>query len=99
MRSLEAGLSPTYPGVAERLLACCREYRRRVEGLDVLKTDIWWAASQISVSEERVLREFLQQAEGRLDMIQFRADESEVGPSSLEVVATIEARLVSYLAG
>lgn len=92
-------MSPIYPDVAERLLARCMEYGRGVAGLDVLKTDVWWAASQISVPEERALREFLQQAEGRLDMIQFTVNESEVGPASFEVVASIEARLVPYLAG
>ena len=88
---------PTYPSVAERLLAHCREYRQGKEDLATLKAEIWSAASQVSIPEERALREFLQQAEGRLDMIQFTVDEVEVQRASLEVLETIEARLMAYL--
>lgn len=91
-------MDPTYPGVAERLLTHCRRYRHGSEELESLKAEIWSAASQVSIPEEHELREFLQQAEGRLDMIQFTVDESELKDAVLAISKTIEARLVSYLA-
>lgn len=90
-------MAPTYPAVAQTLLTHCRKYRQGEVDLEILKGEIWSAASQVSIPEERALREFLQQAEGRLDMIQFTVDEAEVERASLEIVEAIEARLVAYL--
>lgn len=92
-------MAPTYPAVAQHLLALCRRYLQGIEDLETLKAEIWSAASQVSIPEERTLREFLQQSEGRLDMIQFTVDGPEVRRASMEVVGAIEARLVAYLTG
>ncbi|GAA1816009.1 hypothetical protein [Agromyces neolithicus] len=83
--------------MAVQLLVRCREYRHRELDLDALKSEIWSAAAQIVVPDERVLRGFLQKVEGKLDMLQFTVDEPEIRQASLEVVAVIEARLASYL--
>jgi hypothetical protein len=91
-------VAPSYPAIAENLLAHCRKYRHGVEDLKSLQAEVWSAASQVSIPEERALREFLQQAEGRLDIIQFTVDEAEVERASLETVEAIEGRLSAYLA-
>ena len=54
---------------------------------------------EISIPQERAIRDFLQHAEGRLDMIQFTVDVEDVHQAALVAVTTIEARLSSYLAG
>ena len=54
---------------------------------------------EISIPQERAIRDFLQHAEGRLDMIQFTVDVEDVREAVLVAVAPIEARLLSYLAG
>lgn len=91
-------MAPTYPDVARRLLVCCSAYRAGVDGLESLKSAVWGAATEISIPQERELREFLQRAEGRLDMIQFTVDAENIREETFAVVAEIEARLLSYLA-
>ena len=91
-------MAPTYPALAEHLLNQCRKYRHGDIDLEILKAEIWSAASEVSIPQERALREFLQQAEGRLDMIQFTVDEAAVEQASQQIVETIEERLIAYLA-
>ena len=92
-------MAPTYPEVALRLMASCYEYRNGDDGLEILKVAVWSAAREISIPQERALRDFLQQAEARLDIIQFTLDAEDVREAALVAVTTIEARLSSYLAG
>lgn len=92
-------MAPAYPEVALRLLACCSEYRNGDDGLEILKAAVWSAAREISIPRERTVRDFLQQAEARLDIVQFTVDTEDVREAALVVVTTIEARLSSYLVG
>lgn len=91
-------MTPAYVDVVDRLLACCTEYREHKVGLEGLKAAVWATAREMSNPEERDMHEFLQRAEGRLDMIQFTVDAADVWGASIEVAATIEARLLAYLA-
>lgn len=91
-------MAPTYPAVAQHLLVLCRRYLEGKEDLETLKAEIWSAAAQVSIPEERTLREFLQRYEGRLDLIQFTVDGPEISRASMEVVGAVEALLVAYLA-
>lgn len=59
-----------YPTAASALLRQRREYREQRLGLDELKAAIWDAVQTIVAVEERLVRDFLQSAEGRLDMIE-----------------------------
>lgn len=92
-------MTPAYPEVALRLLACCSEYRNGDDGLEILKAAVWSAAREISIPQERAVRDFLQQAEARLDVLQFTVDADDVREAALVVVTTIEASLSSYLVG
>ena len=92
-------MAPTYPESALSLLASCSEYRNGDCDFEVLKAAVWRAAMEISLPQERAIRNFLQHAEGRLDMIQFTVDVEDVSEAALVAVAVIEARLSSYLAG
>lgn len=92
-------MAPTYPEVALRLMASCYEYRNGDDGLEILKAAVWSAAREISIPQERALRDFLQQTEARLDIIQFTLDAEDVREAALVAVTTVEARLSSYLAG
>ncbi len=91
-------MAPTYARVAQHLLACCSEYREGDGGLEALKSAVWNAAGEVRLPEERSLRDFLQRAEGQLDMIQFTVGADDVRAAVLEVVMALEARLRSYLA-
>jgi hypothetical protein len=92
-------MGPIYPAVAEELLSRCQEYRTHRRELESLKQDIWSAAAQISVPQERFIRDFLQRAEARLDIVQFTVDESQVRSASMEIVDEVETQLTAYLAG
>ena len=92
-------MGPTYPAVAEALLSRCEECRTHGRELEVLKQDIWSAAAQISVPQDRVIRDLLQRAEAQLDMVQFTVDESQIRSASTEIVDEIETQLAAYLAG
>ena len=92
-------MAPTFPESALCLLASCSEYRNGEYDLEVLKAAVWRAAMEISIPQERAIRDFLQHAEGRLDMIQFTVDVEDVREAALGAVAAIEVRLSSYLAG
>ena len=95
----EADTALTYPEVALRLMASCSEYRNEDDGLEILKAAVWSAAREISIPQEGAVRDFLQQSEARLDIIQFTLDAEDVREAALKAVTTIEARLSSYPAG
>jgi hypothetical protein len=82
-----------YPDVLRRLLEATRVYRRREMQLATYKAVLWQAAEDIVAVEERSLREFLQAAEGKLDVIQFTTDEAELFNATLPTLESMEERL------
>lgn len=40
-------------------MASCYEYRNGDDGLEILKVAVWSAAREISIPQERALRDFL----------------------------------------
>lgn len=82
-----------YPEVLRSLRDLCHRYRQGLVDIDELKAGIWSAAGQIVHVEERALREFLQSADGKLDMMQFTVDEASVFGESLKIVSAIERKL------
>lgn len=75
------------------LLGQIDRFRRSDLSLDDLKSAIWEAARIVSAHEERALRDALQQAEGRLDMIQFAVDEPGVRAEALKILDAVEAQV------
>lgn len=75
------------------LLVQIDRFRRSDLSLDALKSAIWEAARVVSSHEDRALRDALQQAEGRLDMVQFTVDESGARVEALKILDTLEARV------
>jgi hypothetical protein len=86
-------MATLYPEILLNLKRACERYRGRSLSLDDLKALVWEAASTIVTPQERELRDFLQWAEGQLDMIQFTTDDAGVFARSLEIVGRLEAKL------
>lgn len=87
-----------YKSAAAALIDSCNAYRDREMTLPALKARVWEAAQSIVAIEEKALRSFLQQAEGRLDMVEHTRDEDEVFAATLRIVREIEDELRAYLA-
>ena len=94
-----ADVAATYPEVARSLLERCAEYRQQVIDLAALKATVWAAANEIVIPQERETHDFLQRAEGRLDMVEFTVDDEQSFPATIEIVREIEERLTRYLDG
>lgn len=92
-------MSPTYPDVASRLLEVCDMFRRGQVELAGLKAAVWSASGEIALPQERPLREFLQHAEGRLDMAEFTVDDDELPKVLDDILLEVEAELRRYLLG
>lgn len=75
------------------LLERIDRFRRSDLSLDDLKSALWEAAQAVSSHEERELRDALQQAEGRLDMIQFTVEEPGIRSEALKILDAVEARV------
>jgi hypothetical protein len=95
------GTSPKYernqitdplPGRSRPLVTPSRNLIGALD-LDGLKALVWEAASTIVAPQERQLRDFLQWAEGQLDMLQHTTDDAELFARSLEIVGRLEAKL------
>jgi len=84
-----------YQKELKNLLADCERYRRNHLGTEELKSSLWQTARTITDTEEQELRNFLQQAEGELDMIQFTCE--DMSGESLRVVSGITERIMPML--
>jgi len=91
-------MATQYVVVLTALLQQIDTFRRGDLSLDALKSAIWETARQLSSHEERALREALQQAEGRLDMIQFTVEDRIVRVEALKIVDTIETWVKAVVA-
>ncbi|MBX3375132.1 MAG: hypothetical protein KF817_14985 [Phycisphaeraceae bacterium] len=85
-----------YPDQVRAVLKACLAYQDGNVDLDELKARIWEGAQAVVAVEEAEFRRFLQSAEGKLDVIQFTAE--DVRDSALDVVRKIEARVRAHLA-
>jgi hypothetical protein len=72
--------------VLRQLIAKIEEYRAGATDLDDLQASLWGAAQSLTSREDRQLREQLQDAEGRLELIRFTT------PSE-----SIETRVCTFL--
>jgi hypothetical protein len=86
-------MATLYAEALAGLLERIDRFRRSDLSLDDLKSAIWEAARVVSSHEERALRDSLQQAEGRLDMIQFTVEEPGVRIEALKILDAVEARV------
>lgn len=83
-------MATNYPQILNEVERACGEYRRKAQTLDELKATLWRAASEVVAHEERSLRDFLQWAEGQLDMIQYTTDDAKLHGQTLEIVERVE---------
>jgi hypothetical protein len=79
-----------YPQAVARARTACLDYRARRIGIEQLQTAIWSTSQEIVAVEEKELRRFLQNAEGRLDMLRFTVDQALLFERTLELVGEIE---------
>jgi hypothetical protein len=91
-------IAPTYPEAAQNLLNTCQDYRLRLLSLESLKRIVWGTALEVVDVEERATRDFLQAAEGKLDMLEHTIDEERLFDATLPVVSEIEEQMARYLA-
>lgn len=84
-----------YQEELKNLLTACERYRRNHIGAEELKNSVWQTARAITNTEEQKLRNFLQQAEGELDMAQFTCE--DVFVESLSIVSGIPERIMPML--
>lgn len=92
-------MAPTYPDAARALLARCAEYRERSIDLGTFKASVWSAANEFVIPQERETRDYLQQVEGKLDILEFTVDDDKLFDATLELVAGIEDTMNRYLSG
>jgi hypothetical protein len=88
---------PTYPETAQKLLEACDAYLNRQLGLAEIKNAVWSSAQEIVLVDERGLRDFLQTAEGRLDMVEHTTDAAAVFEATTPVVREVRQRVAAYL--
>lgn len=86
-----------YPDVAVDVAQACRRYRDRLISEEELQQHLWKAAQTIVAIEEKDLREYLQHAEGQLELLRFTVDGDRVYDSALPLVSEIEKRVAEYL--
>lgn len=77
--------------VLNNLLNDCKKYKEHIIGTEDLKTSVWETARTLSGTDEKDLRDFLRQAEGQLDMIQFTCE--DVFEESLGIVSEIMEKI------
>jgi hypothetical protein len=82
-----------YPRTVARVKAACVEYRSGLIGVEQLQFAIWNASQEIVAVDERELRNYLQNAEGSLELLRFTVDETSLPGKALEVIAGIEDHL------
>lgn len=86
-----------YPQAAATLLEQCRSYQDGALSLQTLKAGVWDAAQTITAIEESAMRDFLQEVEGRLDLIEHTTNRDHIFDQTLPVVAELTSHLSSYL--
>jgi len=75
----------------EHLLSKLVQFREGAIGLDELQTILWGTAEALTSREDRRLRELLQAAEGRVELIRFTVAESRAIDEIRCVVDVIDA--------
>lgn len=88
-----------YEKTISNLLTSTKNYKQKKIKLDEYQLSIWRAASEIVLIEEKELRNFLQKAEGKLELLRFTVDENMIDTfePSLKIVSEIEKRLQKEL--
>jgi len=84
-----------YQKELKNLLTVCEKYRKKHLGTEELKNSVWQTARTITDTEGEELRNFLQQAEGELDMVQFTCE--DVFGESLRIVSEITEKITPML--
>jgi len=84
-----------YQKELKNLMTDCERYRRSHIGTEELKNSVWQTARAITNTEKQELRNFLQRAEGELDMLQFTCE--DVFGESLGIVSGITERIAPML--
>ena len=85
----------TYPNVARDLVEACDDFVEGRIGLGEFQSWVLNVADQIALVDERDVREYLESAEGELEMIRFTSD--EVLREARRVAAEIRARMLDYI--
>lgn len=85
-----------YPEALARAKSACLDYRAKCIGIEQLQVAIWTASQEIAAVEEKELRRFLQNAEGKIDLLRFTVDQEALFDRALEVVGEIEIYLDSW---
>jgi hypothetical protein len=87
----------SYPAVARRVLLVCQQFRTAAADLADVKRELWNASTEIVDVDEADYRSFLQQAEGRVDMVEFTVDSSRRHRAVLQIIEEVEGQTRRYL--
>lgn len=86
-----------YVDAINKLLEDSKKYRNNMITLEVYQTSVWNTAEKIVLVEEKEFRSFLQNAEGKLELIRFTIDTDKIFNETLKVVQEVEARLLKEI--
>ena len=70
-----------------------RQFRERTVPIDELQAILWGTAQALTAREDRWLREQLQDAEGRVELIRFTKEEALIWDEVLKIVESVEIAL------
>ena len=82
----------------KHLLASIESFRHKAIELDELQRVLWSTAEGLTSREERDLRQALQDAENRLELIRFTVSREEVTDQVLQVLGAIQGQVKEALA-
>lgn len=77
----------------DHLLSKLHQFRERTVTLDELQASLWGTAQALTAREDRWLREQLQDAEGRVELIRFTKEEALIWDEVLNIVESVEIAL------
>ena len=76
------------------LLTAIAQFRSRQIDLENLQATLWNCAQGLTAHEDRLLREKLQDAEGKLELIRFTIDSENVYNEALKALGEVELYLI-----
>jgi len=86
-----------YPEIMADVAEACELYRREIIREEELQRCLWKAVQTIVAIEEKELRDFLQRAEGQIELLRFTVDRDCLYRNTLATVEEIEMRAKEYL--
>ena len=81
------------------LLSKLRQFREQKTTLDELQTTLWGTAQALTSREDKRLREQLQDAEGRMELIRYTVEKEQIGEEVRKVLEAVESAINANING